>query len=44
MARQNAKEVKLSAKNYALGVFDELQKRVKEIDDQILLDVEDFNK
>ena len=44
MARQNAKEVKLSAKNYALGVFEELNKRVKEINDQVISDMEDFNK
>ena len=44
MARQNAKEVKLSAKNYALGVFEELNKRVKEINDQVVSDMEDFNK
>ena len=44
MARQNAKEIKLSAHNYAMGVFDEMKKRVKEIDEQISQDVEDFNK
>lgn len=44
MARQNAKEIKLSAHNYAIGVFDEMKKRVKEIDEQIAQDIEDFNK
>ena len=43
-AKQNAKEVKLSAKNYALSVFEELQVRVKEIDDQISQDFADFNQ
>ena len=43
-ARQNAKEVKLSAKNYALSVFEELKDRVKDIDEQITQDFEDFNK
>lgn len=43
-AKQNAKEVKLSAKNYALSVFEELQSRVKDIDDQISEDFAYFNK
>ena len=44
MARQNAKEVRLSAKNYALSVFDELKVRIKDLDEQIDQDLEDFNK
>ncbi len=44
MARQNAKEVRLSAKNYALSIFEELKERVKDLDDQITQDFEDFNK
>ena len=43
-ARQNAKEVKLSAKNYAISVFEELQVRIKDIDDQISQDFADFNQ
>ncbi len=43
MARQNAKETKLSALNYARGVFDELKARVKEIDEQVDQDIADFN-
>lgn len=43
-ARQNAREVKLSAKNYALSVFEELKERVKDIDEQITQDFDDFNK
>ncbi len=44
MARQNAKEVRLSAKNYALSVFDELKVRIKDLDEQIAQDLDDFNK
>ncbi|MBR2861340.1 MAG: hypothetical protein IKB86_05835 [Clostridia bacterium] len=44
MARQNAKEVRLSAKNYALSVFDELKVRIKDLDEQIDQDLDDFNK
>ncbi len=43
-AKKKAKEVKLSAKNYALSVFEELQNRVKEIEDQISQDFADFNQ
>lgn len=43
-AKKKAKEVKLSAKNYAISVFEELQTRVKEIEDQISQDFEDFNQ
>ena len=44
MARQNAKEVRLSAKNYALSIFEELKDRLKDLDDQVTQDFEDFNK
>lgn len=44
MARQNAKEVRLSAKNYALSIFEELKERLNDLDDQVTQDFEDFNK
>ncbi|MBR6765930.1 MAG: hypothetical protein IKM06_05525, partial [Clostridia bacterium] len=44
LARQNAKEVKLSAKNYALSVFEELQEKIKDLDSQVAQDLADFNK
>ncbi len=44
LARQNAKEVKLSAKNYALSVFEVLQEKIKDLDGQVAQDLADFNK
>ena len=44
MARQNAKEIKLSAKNYAVDLLTELKNRVGELEGQITQDLEDFNK
>ncbi|MBP5662210.1 MAG: hypothetical protein J6X30_03530 [Clostridia bacterium] len=42
LARQNAREVKLSARNYAVGVLDELNARVKDLQEQIAQDTADF--
>lgn len=43
-ARQSAKEVKLSAKNYAVDLLTELNARMVETQQQIVQDLEDFNK
>jgi len=43
-ARQNARETKLAALNYARGVFDELKESLKDLEDQVEEDTAAFNK